>query len=164
MTPLKGKVWKFGDNINTDLLMPNTAYTVPIAEQRWKVFEAIRPDWSRQVGPGEIIVGGINFGTGSSRPAARLLRELGIVAVVADSVNGLFLRNCVNFGVIGLSCPGVSAAFDEGEVLEVDAEAGRVVNAVRGTTLSTKPLPPALLQLALAGGVRPLLRKEGYFD
>jgi len=164
MTLLKGKVWKFGDNINTDLLMPNVAYSVPLAEQRWKVFESIRPGWSRQVGPGEIIVGGLNFGTGSSRPAARLLRELGIVAVVADSVNGLFLRNCVNFGVIGLSCPGVSAAFEEGEVAEIDPDTGHVANATRGVTLSTKPLPPALVQLALAGGVRTLLRKEGYFS
>lgn len=164
MDALQGKVWKFGDNINTDLMMPNVAYDLPLGERRWKVFESVRPGWSRLVGPSEIIVAGVNYGTGSSRPAANLLRELGIVAVVAESVNGLFLRNCVNFGLIGLSCPGVSDAFEEGDIARVDPLAGTVVNVTRGRTLTTRPLPAALIEISRAGGVRALLRAQGYFD
>lgn len=161
---LEGKVWKFGDNINTDLMMPNTAFELPLDQRRWQVFEAVRPGWSKHVGASDIIIGGQNYGTGSSRPAAKLLRELGIVAVVAESINGLFLRNCVNFGVIPIACPGVSGAFEEGERARIDPIAGEVANLTRGTKLGGRALPRTLVELALAGGVRPLLRAQGYFD
>jgi 3-isopropylmalate/(R)-2-methylmalate dehydratase small subunit len=163
---LKGRVWKFDDNINTDLMMPNTAFLASPEEQRKMVFESIRPGWSLQVKEGDILVAGNNFGTGSSRPGARLLRELGIVAIVADSINGLFLRNCINFGVIGLSCPGVSAAFEEGEIAEIHALEGTVYNlsqSIKQPLLGQK-FPENLVELALAGGIRPLLEREGYIS
>lgn len=159
---LQGRVWKFGDNINTDMMMPNTARTLPEAEQKKFVFESIRPGWSALVGPGDILVGGKNFGTGSSRPAAKLLRQLGIVAVVAESVNGLFLRNCVNYGIVPLSCSGIAQACEDGDTVEVNVEAGNVRNITQGGTLSTKEIPDQLIQLALAGGIRPLLKRNGY--
>jgi 3-isopropylmalate/(R)-2-methylmalate dehydratase small subunit len=160
--PLRGRVWKFGDNINTDMMMPNVARTLPEDEQKKMVFESIRPGWSAQVGPGDIIIGGRNFGTGSSRPAAKLLRQLGILAVVAESVNGLFVRNCVNYGVVPLSCDDVEAAFEEGDEAEVDTGTSTVRNLTKGTVLQARELPEQLIQLALAGGIRPLLRREGY--
>ncbi len=159
---LRGRVWKFGDNINTDMMMPNTARTLPEPDQKKFVFESIRPGWSAQVQPGDIIVGGKNFGTGSSRPAAKLLRQLGIVAVVAESVNGLFVRNCVNYGVVPVSCEGVAAAFEDGEILEVEIDRNRVTNISRAVHLTSRELPPQLVQLALAGGIRPLLKRMGY--
>jgi 3-isopropylmalate/(R)-2-methylmalate dehydratase small subunit len=159
---MNGKVWKFGDNINTDMMMPNIARTLPEDEQKKLCFENIRPGWSAQVGPGDIIVGGKNFGTGSSRPAAKLLRQLGIVAVVAESVNGLFVRNCVNYGILPLSCTGIAAASEDGDVIEIDVDGLVARNITRNTSLPTQELPDQLIQLALAGGIRPLLKREGY--
>jgi 3-isopropylmalate/(R)-2-methylmalate dehydratase small subunit len=159
---LKGKIWKFGDNINTDMMMPNIARTLPEDEQKKLCFESIRPGWSGQVGPGDIIVGGRNFGTGSSRPAAKLLRQLGIVAVVAESVNGLFVRNCVNYGILPLSCDGIAAACTEGEELEIDVDSATVRKLADNASLTAHELPDQLVQLALAGGIRPLLKRDGY--
>jgi 3-isopropylmalate/(R)-2-methylmalate dehydratase small subunit len=159
---LRGRVWKFGDNINTDMMMPNVARTLPEADQKKLVFESIRPGWSAQVAAGDIIVGGNNFGTGSSRPAAKLLRQLGIVAVVAESVNGLFVRNCVNYGVVPLSCEGIAQGCDDGDIVEIRLDALGVGNVTRGSAFTVKEIPDQLIQLALAGGIRPLLKREGY--
>jgi 3-isopropylmalate/(R)-2-methylmalate dehydratase small subunit len=159
---LKGRIWIFGDNINTDMMMPNIARTLPEDEQKKLCFESIRPGWSAQVGAGDIIVGGRNFGTGSSRPAAKLLRQLGIVAVVAESVNGLFVRNCVNYGILPLSCAGIAAACADGEELEIDVDSATVRNVTKDTGLTAQQLPDQLVQLALAGGIRPLLKRDGY--
>jgi len=164
MTHITGQVWKFGDNINTDLMMPNIAYESPPNEQPKFVFSANRPGWSSQVKKGDIILGGSNFGTGSSRPAAKLLLGLGIGAVVAESINGLFLRNCVNFGLPAFSCPGVLALFEEGDTASIDYEQSTVTNGRTGKVLSGRKLPPSLIQLTLSGGVVPLLRREGYIS
>ena len=162
MTHITGRVWKFGDNINTDLMMPNIAYESPPNEQPKFVFSANRPGWSSQVQKGDVIIGGSNFGTGSSRPAAKLLLGLGISAVVAESINGLFLRNCVNFGLPAFSCPRVLALFEEGDTASIDYEESTVTNQRTGKLLSGRKLPPSLIQLTLSGGVVPLLRREGY--
>ena len=114
-----GRVWKFGDDINTDLMLPGPLLTASEAEQARAVFSANRPGWVDQIAPGDIIVGGRNFGTGSSRPAARSLRNIGLGALLAESINGLFFRNAVSFGFLALECPGVHAAFEEGQTAEI---------------------------------------------
>ena len=157
----KARVWKVGDNINTDLILPIQAFYLPAAEQPKYVFHANRPGWSALVKPGDILIGGKNFGMGSSRPAARSLKNLGIACLVAPSINGLFFRNCVNFAFPAVECPGVDEAFEEGEIAEVDFDTGAVRNATRGTTLKGRPMPPRLLELVKAGGIYPLLEKEG---
>jgi len=157
----KARVWKFGDNINTDLILPVQAfYLNPEEQARW-VFRANRPDWINQVKPGDIIIGGKNFGMGSSRPAARSLKNLGLGCLVAHSINGLFFRNCVNFAFPALECRDVFDAFDEGDIAEVDFDAASVRNATRGTALAAVGLPPKLLDLLKAGGIFPLLEKDG---
>ena len=93
----RGRVWVVGDNINTDLILPIQAYYLTVAEQPKWVFSANRPGWSDEVRKGDILIGGKNFGMGSSRPAARSLKNLGLACVVAESINGLFYRNAVNF-------------------------------------------------------------------
>lgn len=158
---LAGKVWKFGNDINSDLLMPGHAVFRPLAEQSRWVFSANRPGWTDQVRPGDIIVGGRNFGTGSGRPAARLLKELGIGCLLAESINGLFFRNCVNYAFPALEVPGVSAAFEEGDPAEVAFVEGTVRNARTGALLPGKPWPPMLREILEAGGVFPLLEREG---
>lgn len=155
------RVWKFGDNINTDLILPIQAFYLTPAEQAQWVFRANRPDWVGQVAPGDIIIGGRNFGLGSSRPAARSLKNLGLGCLVAHSVNGLFFRNCVNFAFPAIECPNVFDAFAEGDIAEVDFDAATVTNATRGKSLAAIALPPKLLELLKAGGIYSLLEKEG---
>ena len=157
----KARVWKVGDNINTDLILPNKAFYFTPEEQKEYVFHANRPGWAQQVKPGDILVGGKNFGMGSSRPAARSLKNLGLACLLAPYINGLFFRNCVNFAFPALECAGVDEAFEEGDVAEVEFEAGRVRNVTRGTELTARPLPPQLLALVTAGGIYRLLEKEG---
>jgi 3-isopropylmalate/(R)-2-methylmalate dehydratase small subunit len=157
----KARVWKVGDNINTDLILPAVAFYLPPDEQLRYVFHANRPGWADEVRPGDILIGGKNFGMGSSRPAARSLKNLGIACLVAPYINGLFFRNCVNFAFPAVECPGVDEAFEEGDIAEVDVERATVSNVTRGTTLAGKPMPPKLLALVKAGGIYPLLEKEG---
>ena len=161
METFEGRIWKFGDNINTDLMMPNIAYEHPPAEQPKFVFSANRPGWSSEVRVGDIIVGGSNFGTGSSRPAAKQVAGLGIAAIIADSINGLFLRNCVNFGLRAFACPGVSRCFEEGDLAVADYRRSIVTNVRTNQSLSGKVLPDSLIALTLSGGIVPLLRSEG---
>ncbi|GIX46359.1 MAG: 3-isopropylmalate dehydratase small subunit [Candidatus Tectimicrobiota bacterium] len=160
----RGRVWTFGDNINTDLMMPQVAFRLPLEEQVKYVFRANRPGWVEQVREGDILVAGRNFGTGSSRPAARLLRHLGITCVVAESLNGLFFRNCVNFALAPVQCPGVRSAFTEGDTAEVDLVAGTVTNLRTGACLQGEPLPELLRQIIAAGGLIPLLQQQGYLE
>ena len=157
----KARVWKFGDNINTDLILPITAYYLTPQEQTRFVFKANRPGWVEQVRPGDILIGGKNFGMGSSRPAARSLKNVGLACLVAHSINGLFYRNCINFAFPAIECPGIHDAFAEGDIAEVDFEAAVVRNISRGTTLNGHKTPPRLLELLQAGGIYPLLEREG---
>ena len=157
----KAKVWKFGDNINTDLILPITVFYETPEKQARMVFNSNRPGWVDQVQPGDILIGGKNFGMGSSRPAARSLKNVGLSCVIAHSLNGLFYRNCINFAFPAIECPGVDEIFEEGEMAEVDFESATVRNITRGKSLAGRPTPPQLLDLVKAGGIYPLLEKEG---
>lgn len=159
-----GHVWKFGDDINTDLIFPSSAFRLSLEEQVKCVFSANRPGWVDQVQHGDILVGGRNFGTGSGRPAAALLRELGISVLVADSINGLFFRNSINHALPAIQCPGVSEAFEEGDEAEVDLATGSVRNLRSGMSLPGRGLPRSLLAIVEAGGILEMLRAEGYTD
>ncbi len=154
--------WKFPDNINTDLILPNRAFYLTAEEQARYVFSANRPGWVDEVKPGDILIGGKNFGMGSSRPAARSLRNLRLACLVAESINGLFLRNSVNFGFPALECPGVAAAFEESDVAEVSFADYTVRNTRTGVVLRAAPLPESLKKLMQGGGLYQLLEAEGY--
>ena len=156
-----GRVWKFGDDINTDLMLPGPLLTATEAEQARAVFSANRPGWIDRIAPGDIIVGGRNFGTGSSRPAARSLRNIGLGALLAESINGLFFRNAVSFGFLALECPGVHAAFEEGHTAKISVADWTVRNHDTGAVLRANPVPERLLALMTGGGIYPLLEAEG---
>jgi 3-isopropylmalate/(R)-2-methylmalate dehydratase small subunit len=158
---IAGRVWKFGDNINTDLMMPGPALYVPEQERVRYIFQANRPGWVDVVRRGDFIIGGKNFGLGSSRPAALSLRNVGIGCLLAESVNGLFFRNCVSFGLLALECPGIHAAFAEGQIAELSIENFTVRNPQTGAVLKAGPAPQQLIELMCAGGVFPLLEREG---
>ena len=161
MQAFSGRIWKFGDDINTDLMLPGPLLQASPAEQVRAVFAANRPGWVDLVEPGDIIVGGRNFGTGSSRPAARSLRNLGIGALLADSINGLFFRNAVNFGFLAVACPGIDRAFEEGDTAEVSLADWTVRNPKNGAVLPINPVPATLLTLMTGGGIYPVLEAEG---
>jgi 3-isopropylmalate/(R)-2-methylmalate dehydratase small subunit len=156
-----GRVWKFGENINTDLMLPGHVHAASEEEQARAVFSANRPGWVKEVVPGDFIVGGRNYGMGSSRPAARSLRNVGIACLIADSINGLFFRNCVNFGLLAVECPGVSDEFAESQTAEVSLADFTVRNRATGKVLQALPIPANLLALMRGGGIYPVLEKQG---
>ncbi len=158
---IAGRVWKFGDNINTDLILPGPYLYRSPEEQARAVFEANRPGWVDQVKKGDAIVAGFNFGMGSSRPAARSLKNCGVGFVFAETINGLFFRNSVNFGLLAFECPGVSRAFEEGDMAELSLEEWRVRNPRSGETLSVSRVPDELLSIMQGGGIFPLMEARG---
>ena len=161
---ITGHVWKFGDDINTDLMLPGPLLTASEEEQRRAVFSANRPGWVDQVRPGDIIIGGRNFGTGSSRPAARSLRNLGLGALIAESINGLFFRNAVNFGLLALECPGIGEEVEEGQTAELSLESFTVRNRDTGSILKVQQVPAMLLELMTQGGLYPHLERQGLIE
>ena len=159
-----GRVWKFGDNINTDLILPNTAFRLPEKERNKMCFYANRPGWTDLVQPGDIIVGGHNFGLGSGRPVGSVLQGCGIIGLVAESIAGLTLRNSVNVSLPGIDCPGVTELFEEGDIARIDYMSGKVENVTRNKSLQGKPLEQLLAEIVVAGGVIPMLIREGYVE
>ena len=155
------RVWKFPDNINTDLILPNVAFYLTPQEQIQYIFKANRPGWVELVRPGDILIGGRNFGMGSSRPAARNLKNLGLACLVAHSINGLFYRNAVNFAFPAMECEGVQDLFEEGDQAEIDFASGSVTNVSRGKSRAGRTIPGELLRIVEAGGIFPLLEREG---
>ncbi len=159
-----GRTWVFGENINTDLILPASANYLTPQEQTRYVFSANRPGWVDQVQQGDILIGGRNFGMGSSRPAARSLRLLGLGCLIADSINGLFFRNCVNWGFYALECSGVSAGFQEGDEAQIDFDAFTIANTRSGQTFKATPIPERLLKITRAGGLYEFMAAEGLID
>jgi len=158
---IKGQVWKFEDNINTDLMLPGSVLYASEEEQKRAVFQANRPGWVDIIKPGDVIVARQNFGMGSSRPAARSLRNLGLGCLLAESINGLFFRNAVNFGFVALECSGVYEAFKEGDTLELSVENLTARNLRTGEVLKPKAVPESLLKLMMSGGIYPHLEQRG---
>ncbi len=156
----EGKVWKFGDSISTDYIQPGFTRGETPKERAAFCMRAIRPEFSRQVQPGDVIVGGKNFGCGSSRPAAENLISLGISCVVAESFSRLFFRSSISLGFPLLSCEGVFDAFQEGDILQADFGTGEVRNTTSGRTLQANPLPDVAMRILEGEGVVALLRQE----
>jgi 3-isopropylmalate/(R)-2-methylmalate dehydratase small subunit len=157
-----GRVWKFGHDINTDLVIPGYTVLMSAAEQATHCFEANRPEWRDEVRSGDVLLAGRNFGVGGGRAIGDVFLELGIAGVVAESFNALGLRNCVNVGLPVLPCAGVLDAFEEGDVAEVDWATGEVRNTTTGATVQGAALPTSLRGIIDSGGVEKMLREEGY--
>ncbi|GAA0899530.1 3-isopropylmalate dehydratase [Pseudonocardia zijingensis] len=156
---VSGRAWVFGDSIDTDAMYPGFAMKLPVAEAARYVFYDLRPGWTDEVRPGDVVVAGRNFGVGSSRPVAGLMRHLGVAALVAEEFNSLFLRNAINNGLPALTVPGITAAVREGEVIEAHLTQGRL--RCGATTLGFTPLPRTVLDILDAGGLIPRLVAAG---
>lgn len=158
-----GRAWVFRhDYINTDAIMPRAGYDLPPDDQDALVLATLRPGWSRLVRPGDVLVAGRNFGTGSSRPAVSLLRRIGIAAIVAESVAEVFFRNCVSYAMPAMDCRGVLDAVEEGDIITVDPAIGLLSNRTKDTVTPATPVPAMLLETVAAGGVYEQLRRDGY--
>jgi 3-isopropylmalate/(R)-2-methylmalate dehydratase small subunit len=162
MDRIRGRVWKFGDDVNTDVIYPGKylPLTDPV-EMAQHAFEGVRPEFAKEVKPGDVIVAGKYFGCGSSREqAATCLKALNLGAVVAESFARIFYRNAINQGLPILICPGISEQVEEGEELEVDLRTGVIKNTTTGATLQAQPLPEFVLEILEAGGLIPWLKRR----
>jgi 3-isopropylmalate/(R)-2-methylmalate dehydratase small subunit len=154
-----GKAWKFGDNVDTDQIIPAIYLVTGDPEELARhAFESVRPEFAKQVKQGDIILGGNNFGCGSSREhAPRALMGAGISCVVAKSFARIFFRNSINIGL-----PLVEADIEakDGDELEVDFEKGVVTNKNTGVTANFPPMPDFLKNLMDAGGLVEYTKKH----
>lgn len=155
MTAIKGKVWKFGDDINTDVIMPFKikSRTNDPYELASHCMSGLDPDFPKKVSKGDFIVAGKNFGCGSSREQAPIaIKYCGIAAVIAESFARILYRNAISIGLPVLQCEGISDAVEEGDTLEVDAEEG-IVTVKSGKTFTSTKLSGFLNDLIREGGV-----------
>jgi 3-isopropylmalate/(R)-2-methylmalate dehydratase small subunit len=158
--PKRGRVWKFGDDIDTDRLAPYDSMALPWPRRRPTVLRE-RPQFAAECGPGDILVAGRNFGCGSSRePAADNLRLLGLSCVLAESFARIYFRNTVAIGFPNLACPGISEWCEDGDELEVHLADGRVENLTRGAGLRAIPFDATMVEIIEAGGLLPMLARQ----
>ncbi len=159
---MKGKCWKFGDDVNTDEIIP-ARYLNVTDEQELAAhcMEGLDPDFPDKARPGDIIVGGRNFGCGSSREHAPLaIRAFGVSCVVASSFARIFFRNAINIGLPIVECPRAAEDAQTGDELVVDLEAGRVVNHTREATYEFAPFTGDLQAIIQAGGLIPYTKSR----
>ena len=159
---IRGRVWKFGDGVNTDLILPGRYLDLTDPEEMARhVMEGLDQDFPTKVRRGDIIVAGRGFGSGSSREHAALaLKHAGVSAVIAESIARIFYRNAINVGLPAIECPGITEIVEEGETLEIDLERGVVINPGRGLKLDFRPLPEFLRNILKAGGLAPYIRRR----
>ncbi len=152
---LRGKVWKFGKNIDTDAIIParylNTSDPKELAKH---CMEDADPDFPSKVREGDIIVADSNFGCGSSREHAPIaLKAAGVACVIAPSFARIFYRNAFNMGLPIFECKEAPELIEEGDEVEVDADSGEIVNLTTGKRMKAQPIPPFMQELIRDGGL-----------
>lgn len=157
---MTGKAWVFGDDIDTDVLAPGLYMKGPLDVLASHCLEAVDPAFAPNVKAGDVIVGGENFGIGSSREqAVQVLHQLGVRVIIARSFAGIFFRSALNFGVTALTCDA-AGKIEPGDQLKTDAVAGTVTNLTSGEEYACAPLPEQLLAMVAAGGLVPYLEQK----
>jgi 3-isopropylmalate/(R)-2-methylmalate dehydratase small subunit len=159
---MQGSVWKYGDNVDTDAIIParylNTSSEKELASH---CMEDLDASFVQEVEPGDMIVAGKNFGCGSSREHAPVaIKASGVSCVIAETFARIFFRNAINIGLPILECPEAVAATKAGDKLEVDLAAGVVRNLTTGATYNATQYPPFMLELIEAGGLIEYTRKK----
>lgn len=152
---IKGKVWKFGDNVDTDAIIParylNTSDPKELAKH---VMEDADKEFPSKVKPGDLIIAGRNFGCGSSREHAPIaIKAAGVQAVIAKSFARIFFRNAFNIGLPIFEVPELIDESDEGDEIEIDMDSGEIINITKGKKYITKPIPAFMQELIRAGGL-----------
>ena len=159
---MTGRAWKLGDNLDTDVLAPGKYMKFAIEEIATHCLESVVPEFASAVKPGDVVVGGRNFGVGSSREQApQALKVLGVAAVIAESYAGLFYRNALNLG-LAVVVSTDAARIADGDRVSVDPERGviTVENAQGSQQLACEPVPAFLMEMVRAGGLVPHLEKK----
>ena len=154
------KAWVFGDNVDTDAIAPGRYLKFDIGEVARHSMETIDAAFASSVRKGDIVVGGRNFGAGSSREQApEALKHLGVSALVAESFAGLFYRNAINLGLPALVCAQAKRV-RAGDDVSIDLASGTISNRTTGETFACEPIPEFLMQLIRDGGLLPHLEKR----
>lgn len=159
---MKGKAWRFGDDVDTDAIIParylNTSDPDELATH---CMEDADPDFASRVSPGDVIVGGKNFGCGSSREHAPIaIKAAGVSCVIASSFARIFYRNAFNMGLPIFESAAASASISTGDELEVKAAEGVILNLTKEQEYTFEPFPPFMVDLIQEGGLIPYLLKE----
>jgi 3-isopropylmalate dehydratase small subunit len=159
---LHGKVWRFGNDVDTDLIIParylNTSDPKELASH---CMEDADPTFAGKVKPGDIIVAGKNFGCGSSREHAPIsIKTAGVSCVIAASFARIFYRNSINIGLPILESPEASQAIAEGNQVEVDLSSGKITDLTTGKTFQAVPFPPFMQELIKAGGLIEFVKRR----
>ena len=157
-----GKVYKYGDNVDTDVIIPARYLNAPSPDELAKhCMEDIDATFAQKVQPGDIIVGGANFGCGSSREHAPIaIRACGVSCVIAPSFARIFYRNAINIGLAILECPAASAGIDNGDEVTVDFDTGVITDVTKGTTYQAEPFPPFIKDMIAKGGLMASLKDK----
>ena len=152
---VSGKTHKYGDNVDTDVIIPARYLNTPDAQELAKhCMEDIDAGFAARVRPGEIMVAGRNFGCGSSREHALLaIKACGVACVIAATFARIFYRNALNIGLPILECPEAAAAIKAGDTVSVDFDTGVITDETTGQTFRGEPFPPFMQELIAAGGL-----------
>jgi 3-isopropylmalate/(R)-2-methylmalate dehydratase small subunit len=162
MPAIKGNVLKVGDNINTDIISPPQYMELSIEDAAKYAMSAIDPDFHKKMKPGDIVVAGKNFGSGSSRETAPLtLKHLGVSAIVAKFFARIFYRNAINLGIPVVEC-GQTDNIGDGDAIEIDLENGVITNRTSGEVYECTRIPPHIMDLINDGGLVPNILKQFY--
>lgn len=157
------RTWKFGDDINTDLISPGRYTVTTDPERLGKIaFIEYRPEYNKQIEKGDVIVAGKNFGCGSSREHAPIaIKASGISAIIAKSFARIFFRNSINIGLPVFVCEETDR-IEDGDLIELDLETGTIHDKTRGIVVKAKPLPEFIQRIVKRGGLVNFLRCDGY--
>jgi 3-isopropylmalate/(R)-2-methylmalate dehydratase small subunit len=152
---LEGRIWKFGDHIDTDVIIPARFLNISDKDELAKsCFIDTRPDFAKNVRPGDIVVAGINFGCGSSREHAPLaIKAAGVGVVIAKGFARIFYRNAFNIGLPILESEDVTDSFNDGDRISVDLQTGEIKAVGSSRQFSAKPIPPFMQEIIHAGGL-----------
>ncbi|HIV67350.1 MAG TPA: 3-isopropylmalate dehydratase small subunit [Candidatus Butyricicoccus stercorigallinarum] len=159
----KGRVFKYGDNVDTDVIIP--ARYLNIADPKelaTHAMEDIDAEFVHKMQPGDIVVATRNFGCGSSREHAPLvLRENGVSCVIASSFARIFYRNAINIGLPILECEAAANDIDDGDIVSVDFDTGVITNETKNRTYQAAAFPPFIQSIIKAGGLLKSLKERG---
>ena len=162
MTTIGGRVWKYGDNVDTDAIIPARYLNVSAEDElAAHCMEDIDAEFAQEVEPGDIIVAGKNFGCGSSREHAPVaIKASGVSCVVAQTFARIFFRNAINIGLPILECPEAAQETAADQILEVDLASGIIHNVSTDKQYQATPYPPFMLEIIDAGGLVPYTREK----
>ena len=162
MNNAKGTVFKFGDNVDTDVIIPaRYLNSSDPAELATHCMEDIDKDFIKNVKKGDIIVAEKNFGCGSSREHAPIaIKAAGVSCVIAETFARIFYRNAINIGLPILECPAASEAIAEGDTVSIDFDTGVITDVTKGTTYQAEPFPPFIKDMIARGGLMASLKAK----